>query len=116
MNSGLNLQRVCCYHGSAADQLVSPGSQTDLFPMGEGFFPADIRVAVFEVVVVVLPARLCQVIRELAVGERFRGEAEICAGLVQRYRGQACKNSDVVPLLISIFQKLRLHRLCQEFS
>ena len=63
--------------------------------MSEGLLPADVRVAVLEVVVMVLPAGFRQVVRKLAVGEGIRGEAEIRAGLVQRHRVEGGQHAEI---------------------
>ena len=71
---------------SNADQLIIPGAEADLFSMGQGFPPADIGIAVFEMIMMMVPSGPGQIIRKLAVGQRLRGKAEIRTGLVQSYR------------------------------
>ena len=44
---------------------------------------------------VAAPARLCQVLSQLAVGQRGSGQAGIGAGLVQRYRVKRGKHADI---------------------
>ncbi len=76
-------------------QFVVPCSKADLLAVGQGLFPADIWIAVQEMIVMVVPVRVCQVISQLAVGNRCCLQTEICAGLVQSYRIERCKHADI---------------------
>ena len=76
-------------------QLVFTCSEADLLTMGQGFFPADIGVAVQEMVVMVMPLRIRQVIAQLAVPDRIRLQAQICARLIQRHRIEGRQHADI---------------------
>jgi len=46
-------------------------------------------------IVMVVPVRICQMISQLAVGNRSRLQTEIRTGLVQSYRIERCKHADI---------------------
>ena len=54
-----------------------------------------IRIAVEEVVMVVLPVRLREIIAELAVPDRLRLKAEIHARLIKRHWIEAGEHTDI---------------------
>ena len=76
-------------------QHIFPAAQADLFCLLQGGLPLDVGVGVLEVIVVAAPARLCQVLSQLAVGQQGSGQAGIGAGLVQRYRVKRGKHTDI---------------------
>ena len=80
---------------SNTDEIIIPGSQADLFPVGKGFTPADIGIAVLEMIMVMLPAGPGQVIGKLAVGHGIRRKTEIRTGLVQCYRIKGGQHAEV---------------------
>ena len=61
----------------------------------KGGLPLDVGVGVLEVVVVAVPARLCKVCAQLAVGQRGGVQAGVHAGLVQRHRVKGRKDADI---------------------
>ena len=76
-------------------QRVFSRPKADLFAVLQGFLPFDVRVAVQDVVVMVVPFRVSQMIPQLAVANRLRLLAQIHAGLIQRNGIKGCQHSDI---------------------
>ena len=64
-------------------QFIAARAHADLLAVLERLFPMDVRVVVEEVVVVMMPVRFREIVRELAVRQRRRLEASVSTGLVE---------------------------------
>ena len=76
-------------------QCVFSRPQTDLFTVLQGFFPFDVRVAVQEAVMMMVPIRVSQVISKLAVANRRGFLAKVSACLIQSHGVERCEHPDV---------------------
>lgn len=63
--------------------------------MFQGRLPVDVGVAVEEMVVMMVPIGLCQMIRQLAVGHGRRLLTGIDTGLIEGYRVKGSEHADV---------------------
>ena len=79
--------QIFCDHPASENgvQLIITGSEPYLLTVGKGFLSENIRVVIKEVIVVMMPVGLCEIIPPLAVAYRCRLLAQIGAGLIQRY-------------------------------
>lgn len=77
------------------DQFIFSGPQTNFFRVFQRFLPMDVRVAVHEVVVVMMPLGLGQIIGQLAVRHGRCSLAGIDTGLVDGYGVKGSKHADV---------------------
>ena len=76
-------------------QFIFSRSKTDLLRLIQRCFPLDVWVGIFEMVVVAVPSFFCQMFSELAVCNRCCLQTGICTRLIQRYRVETCKHSDI---------------------
>ena len=67
-------------------QFILSRTKTDFLRLVEGCLPFNVRVGIFEMVVVAMPVRFCQMFSKLAVLDRSCFQTGICAGLVQSNR------------------------------
>ena len=74
---------------------ILAGAHAHLLGLFKGGLPLDVGVGVLEVVVVAVPARLCKVRAQLAVGQRGGVQAGVHAGLVQRHSVKRRKDADI---------------------
>lgn len=76
-------------------QFICTGTQTDFFCLIQRRFPFHIRIGIQEMIVMMMPVRLCQMFSKLAVCDRSRLQAGIRSRLIQCYRVKACKHTDI---------------------
>ena len=76
-------------------QFIAPGSKADLLAMCQGLFPADIRIAVQEIVMMMMPSLFTQIIGQLAVRHRVSFKTCVRTGLIQRYGIEGGKHTDI---------------------
>ena len=68
------------------NQLILSGAEPDLLPMLQRLFPADIRIAVHKMIVMLMEMRVREMLAQLTVADRLRFLAKIHASLIQRNR------------------------------
>ena len=80
------------FHG---DQFIGAAAEADLLGMLERFLPAYVRVAVKEMVVMMVPVRFREVVSELTVADRRGSETSVNAGLIEGNRIKGGEHSDI---------------------
>ncbi len=76
-------------------QVIAARADAELFTVNEGFFPGNVRIAVEEVIMVMVPVGLCKVVAELGIPDRLCFEAEVGAGLIESDRIKGREHADI---------------------
>ena len=80
------------FHG---DQFIGAAAEANLLGVFECLLPAYVRVAVQEMVVMMVPVRFREVVAELTVADRRGSETRVDTGLIEGNRIKGGKHSDI---------------------